>query len=38
MRRLRAEGWSLASLAAEFHVSETHAWRIIHREAWAHVP
>lgn len=38
MRALHAAGWKLDALAMEFHVSATSAWRIVHRETWAHVP
>jgi len=38
MRRLRAEGKSLSELMTAFSMSKSQTFRIITRQAWAHIP
>lgn len=37
IRRLHAEGNTLASIAARFGMSPGHTWSIVHRASWSHV-
>jgi hypothetical protein len=38
IRRLHAEGWSIGQIAHKFALGKSTLGRIVHREAWAHVP
>lgn len=38
IRQLAASGVSNDEIANRFQISDTHAWRIVTRRAWAHVP
>lgn len=37
MRWARMQGWSISRIAKASGVSRTQVWRIVHRQAWAHV-
>lgn len=37
IRSLHRQGHTLEALGRAFHVSSVQVWRIVHREAWAHV-